>query len=455
MRKKLNAREYLAVAIMLFGMFFGAGNLIFPVFMGWQAGRNVWGAILGFIVTGVGLPLMGVAAIGISRSDGLVELSGKVSRPYSVFFTCALYLTIGPCFAIPRCAATPFTVVVSGLMSGVNERLALLIFSAVFFALVLAFSIKPGKILTYVGKILTPAFLLFLAVLVVTALVRPVASLSQMEPAEAYRGKQFVQGFLDGYNTMDALACLAFGIVVVNVIRSLGVGKPEHVAVCTAKAGIFSCLIMAAIYVAVTLAGAQIAGLGGQCANGGEVLALIAKHYFGKVGAWLLAATVTLACLKTSVGLVVSCGETFCAMFQRGPKYRVWAVIFSAASFLIANLGLNSIVAYSLPVLMLLYPLAITLILLGLFGGLFGHDRRVYISVTACTAVAAIFDFLKALPEGVRAALHLQPVLDAVNRILPLHDLGVGWLLPAALGLLIGLALRWLHIAEPKQTNAA
>ena len=144
MRKKLNAREYLAVAIMLFGMFFGAGNLIFPVFMGWQAGRNVWGAILGFIVTGVGLPLMGVAAIGISRSDGLVELSGKVSRPYSVFFTCALYLTIGPCFAIPRCAATPFTVVVSGLMSGVNERLALLIFSAVFFALVLAFSIKPG-----------------------------------------------------------------------------------------------------------------------------------------------------------------------------------------------------------------------------------------------------------------------------------------------------------------------
>ena len=129
MRKKLNAREYLAVAIMLFGMFFGAGNLIFPVFMGWQAGRNVWGAILGFIVTGVGLPLMGVAAIGISRSDGLVELSGKVSRPYSVFFTCALYLTIGPCFAIPRCAATPFTVVVSGLMSGVNERLALLIFS--------------------------------------------------------------------------------------------------------------------------------------------------------------------------------------------------------------------------------------------------------------------------------------------------------------------------------------
>ena len=101
-------------------------------------------------------------------------------------------------------------------------------------------------------------------------------------------------------------------------------------------------------------------------------------------------------------------------MFPRGPKYRVWAVIFSAASFLIANLGLNSIVAYSLPVLMLLYPLAITLILLGLFGGLFGHDRRVYISVTACTAVAAIFDFLKALPEGVRAALHLQPVLDAV-----------------------------------------
>ena len=210
---------------------------------------------------------------------------------------------------------------------------------------------------------------------------------------------------------------------------------------------------MAGIYVAVTLVGTQIAGLGGSCENGGEVLALIAKHYFGKVGAWLLAATVTLACLKTSVGLVVSCGETFCAMFPRGPKYRVWAVIFSAASFLIANLGLNSIVAYSVPVLMLLYPLAITLILLGLFGGLFGHDCRVYISVTACTAVAAIFDFLKALPAGLISSLHLQPVIDAVGTVLPLYKLGIGWLLPAAVGLLIGLSLRLGHAVRLKRTS--
>ena len=448
LKSKLTGRENLLIATMLFGLFFGAGNLIFPVFMGQLAGKHIWSAIAGFVVTGVGLPLLGVAAIGISRSNGLIELSGKVGRPYSIFFTCALYLTIGPFFAIPRCATVPFTVAVSNQLPQQYETLALAIFSLVFFLLVYLFSRRPGKILTYVGKILTPIFLLFLAVLVAAALFQPMISIPELEPVGAYQSQAFFTGFLEGYNTMDALASLAFGIIVVDVIRSLGVQQPQHVAICTAKAGIFSCLIMAAIYLAVTVAGAQSRGLGVDCANGGEVLALLAHHYFGRAGALILAATVTLACLKTSVGLVTSCAETFTTLFPKGPGYQIWTALFSLLSFLIANIGLDAIIAYSLPVLMFLYPLAITLILLGLFGQLFQHDRAVYLSVTIFTLPAALLDFLSALPASIHAALHLDGLLTLANTYLPFNSLGIGWLCPAALGLVVGLLYHKFHHAK-------
>ena len=159
MKKRLSAREYVLVASMLFGLFFGAGNLIFPVYMGQMAGHRVWSAIPGFLITGVGLPLMAVAALGISRSNGLYDLSSKVSKPYGMFFTCLLYLTIGPFFAIPRCATTSFTVGLEHLLPESSAGTWLLIFSLVFFAAALWFSLRPGKILTWVGKLLNPTFL--------------------------------------------------------------------------------------------------------------------------------------------------------------------------------------------------------------------------------------------------------------------------------------------------------
>ena len=445
MKEKLHGKETLFIATMLFGMFFGAGNLIFPVYMGQLAGRNVWPAIIGFIITGVGMPLLGVAAQGISRANGLMDMSSRVSRGYGYFFTCALYLTIGPCFAIPRCATVPFTVGVEPLLGGQDARLWLALFSFLFFASVLGFSLWPGKILTWVGKILTPVFLIFLGILVIQALIRPMGSIAEIPPTAAYQDKAFFTGFLEGYNTMDTLASLAFGIVVIDVIRGLGVEKPEAVAANTVKAGIFSCLIMALIYLAVTLVGTQSRGLYEACNNGGEVLALIAHHYFGKAGSMILIITVTLACLKTAVGLITSCSETFSAIFPRGPRYRVWAVIFCIVSFLIANLGLTSIIAYAVPVLMFLYPLAITLILLSLFGKWFSYDRKVYAWTTGFTLVAAVFDLIKALastlPTAVVEKLHLTVVVDAADKVLPFFDLGLGWILPAAVGAAIGLVL--------------
>ena len=246
MKQKLTFQEYLYVASMLFGMFFGAGNLIFPVSMGQLAGRNMWSAIIGFLITGVGLPLLGVAALGISRSSGLFNLSRKVGRPYAYFFTCALYLTIGPFFAIPRCATTSFTVGMEQLIPQGNRGwLYLLIFSLIFFGVTLYFSLYPGKILMWVGKVLTPCFLVFLAILILVTLLNPTTAIGAVEPQGAYAAQPFLTGFLEGYNTMDALASLAFGIVVVQVIRDLGVEKPEAVALTTVRSGIFSCLLMA------------------------------------------------------------------------------------------------------------------------------------------------------------------------------------------------------------------
>ena len=438
--KKLTMRQLLAVASMLFGMFFGAGNLIFPASMGQLAGSSVWLASAGLLIAGVGLPLLGVAALGVSRADGLLELSSRVGRRYGLFFTCVLYLTIGPLFAIPRCATVSYTVGVQQLLPGADQRLALALFSLVFFGAVLFFSLRPGELLTWIGKVLNPLFLCFLAVLVVRALVSPLGAVSAAAPMGAYETDAFAAGFLEGYNTMDALAGLAFGIIVVDAIRRLGVTEPGQVAKSTVGAGVFSALLMGLIYVLVAVMAAQSRGLFEPAANGGEALAQIAQHYFGSAGALILAATVTVACLKTAVGLVTSCGETFVQMFPRGPRYPVWAVGFCLFSFAIANLGLDAILAWTAPVLMFLYPLSIVLILLTLFGGLFGNHRPVLAWTGGCTIPAAGRDLVCALPQGSAAARLLAPVAG-LARWLPLADKGFGWVTPALAGLLIGLAL--------------
>lgn len=453
MKKKLTVQEYVVVASMLFGLFFGAGNLIFPVHMGQMAGSQLVPATLGFLITGVGLPLLSVAALGISKSEGLFDLSRKVSRPYAYFFTCLLYLTIGPFFAIPRCATTAFTVGIEQAVPQAAEqlRLWLLVFSAVFFAAALLFSLFPGKILTWVGKILNPFFLLFLGILIIVALVKPSAAISAVAPEGAYASQALSTGFLEGYNTMDVLAGLAFGIIVVQVIQGLGVKEPKDVAVSTVRSGIFSCLLMAVIYLAVAVVGTQSRGLFPAAENGGIALAQIAQHYLRGVGLLVLAATVTLACLKTSVALITSCSETFVGLFPKGPSYRVWAIVFCLMSFVFANLGLSTIISYAVPVLMFLYPLAIALILLALFGKFFGHSREVYVSTLVLTLVGAVYDLLRNLPENLRALLHLDGLIEAVGNVLPLSGIGFGWVCPAIIGLAIGLIL---HFSRRKKATA-
>lgn len=443
-QKNQRWRQKILVAGTLFGMFFGAGNLIFPVHLGQLAGSNVVPAILGFILTAVGIPILGVAAIGITRSDGLQTLASKVGRRYGTVFTCLLYLTIGPFFAIPRCATTSFTTGILPLLPDTAlEAWALLIFSAVFFGFVLFFSLRPGKITLWIGKIMNPVFLIFLAVLVVAALGNPGASVSAVVPDPSYQSGVLFSAMVEGYGTMDAIAGLAFGIVVIDMIHAMGVTADSQVARETLGAGVLAGILMAAIYIATILMGAQSRGLFPISENGGIALAQIAGHYLGSAGSFILAVTITFACLKTSVGLVTSCAEAFVRMFPNRLSYRSWAIVFTAFSFAVSNVGLSAIIGYSLPVLMFLYPLAITLILLALTGNWFGHDRGVYICVTAFTCAAAFFDFLKALPAGIRDGLGLNGLLRLAEKAIPLFNLNLGWVIPALIGFALGMALRW------------
>lgn len=440
--KKLSIQEIITVASMLFGLFFGAGNLIFPASMGQMSGANMWPAAAGFLITGVGLPLLGVAALGISRENGLLGLSSRVSKKYGLLFTCLLYLTIGPFFAIPRCATVSFTVGIEQLLPQTDQTLALALFSLLFFAAVLFFSLRPGEILTWIGKVLNPLFLCFLAILIIRALSEPLGQIAEIAPSGTYITDAFATGLLEGYNTMDALAGLAFGIIVVNAIRSLGVSEPDEIAKSTVKAGLLSAMLMALIYVLVTMIGAQSRGSFAAAANGGEALAQIAEHYFGSIGALILAFTVTLACLKTAIGLITSCAETFVKLFPHGPGYHIWAIGFCLVSFLIANLGLNAIIACSMPVLMFLYPLAIVLILLTLFGKTFHDDRRVLRWTIGMTVIAAIYDLLRSLPASLLSALSLDQPIHWISDMVPLAAQGFGWIPLSLLGFLLGCAMK-------------
>ncbi len=451
MKEKISGKDYTLISSMLFGMFFGAGNLIFPLILGAKAGKDMPLALLGMLVSAVGFPLLGIISMGISRSEGLLDMAGRVSKGFAYFFTCALYLTIGPLFAIPRCGATSFAVGFAPL-SGEHRALFQLIFTLLFFAAVLIFSLRPSKITDTVGKWLNPIFLLLLSVLVFAVLLRPANGVSQVPVSEDYARGAVFSGFLQGYDTLDVLASLAFGIIVINVIRGYGVENPSDIAKSTVKSGVFSMTFMAVIYAVIALAGTECYSLyADRLSNpdftGGDAFSVIAEHYFGRAGLVILALTVTFCCLKTAVGLVTSCSETFVEMFPKGPKYKTYAVGFSVFSFAVSNIGLSNIISFSAPVLYLLYPLAIVLVLLNLFGKFFKNRQCVFVTTILFTGAAALCDLIRV--SGIEA---LSGTVSAIGRVLPLYGVGMGWILPSAAGLLLGLFVSAL--SKPK-TSAA
>lgn len=440
MEKKLSSKDYLYLGSMLFGLFFGAGNLIFPVHMGQEAGANVWPAIIGFLITGIGLPFLGIIAIGISGENGLFDLASRVHKGYGYFFTVALYLVIGPFFAMPRLAATSFEIGLTPFVAESQKTLFLAIFSILFFALSWWFSRNPSKLLDYVGKFLNPLFLALLAILIVMSFVKPMANIYDITVLGKYRDHAFFTGFQNGYNTLDVLASLAFGIIVVNTLKNKGVTKKSTITADTFKSGAVSVLLMGIIYSFLSLMGTMSMGKFDLSENGGIALAQIAHYYLGTGGSIILALIVVVACLKTTIGLTTAFSETFAELFP-GLSYSTLIAGVSIIPCIIANVGLTSIISYSTPVLMFLYPLAIILVLLGVSGPLFKNNPIVYQTVTIFTIIPALIDGLQSSPEWIQNASITQKIIEFAKNTLPFFGIGMGWIVPAVFGLILGLGI--------------
>lgn len=436
--KTLQKKDYLTIGSMLFGIMFGAGNLIFPVHMGQEAGSQLWPATLGFLVSAIGLPFLAIVAMGLSESKSVYQLASKAGKGYGKLFTVLLYLVIGPFFAIPRLATTSFQIGLVPFVPEGQQTLALAIYSVFFFALAWALSHNASKLLGYVGKILNPIFLVVLGLLLAFAVFSPMGNSGAGLVQEAYATNAFAKGVLEGYNTLDVLAALAYAILVISALKSLGVTEPRQMAKDMVKSGSISMVIMAVIYALLTYAGATSLGQFELSDNGGIALAQIAGHYLGAAGNVLLALIVFFGCFKTAVGLLTAFAETFSKLFP-SVSYKTFLAVAAIFPALFANVGLTNIIAYSIPVLMFIYPLAIVLVLLGLFDKLLAGRQGVYFWVTAFTLVPATLDGLAASPW---ASLPAVANLVAFGHgLLPFSSIGMGWILPAAMGLVVGLVL--------------
>ncbi|GMA07171.1 branched-chain amino acid transport system carrier protein [Tetragenococcus halophilus subsp. flandriensis] len=447
MEKKLLFRDYLTIGSMLFGLFFGAGNLIFPVHLGQEAGANVTAANFGLLVTGVGLPFLGVIAMGLSQSSGVFELSSRVNKPYAYIFTILLYLVIGPFFALPRLATTSYEIGIAPHIPNDQQSLVLAVFSILFFVTAWWFSRKPSKILDYVGKFLNPVFLVLLAILLILAFANPLGDVANAPVQASYQSGAFSGGFIEGYNTLDALASLAFGILIIEAIKNRGIKDPSTVAVDTIKSGTISIILMGIIYSLLSYMGTMSLGGFSVSENGGVALAQLSQHYLGTYGSIILALIVIVACLKTGIGLITSFSETFSELFPKG-KYMFFTILVSAMACLFANVGLTKIIELATPVLMFLYPLAMTLIILAIIGRLFNNDPRVYQITTLFTLVASIIDGLNAAPAVVSQTGFAQTLIQLGEQYFPLFAIGMGWVLPALIGFIVSLI--WYAINKNK-----
>ncbi|NRT33850.1 LIVCS family branched-chain amino acid:cation transporter [Clostridium beijerinckii] len=441
MKQKLSFQQNLLIGSLLFGLFFGAGNLIFPVQMGQQAGDHTFTATIGFLITGVGLPILGIIASALSRSESLFDMARPISSRYASIFTCLLYLTIGPLFAIPRTATVAFEVGIHPFISDGYLKLGLIIFSLIFFAFTIYFSLKPGQILDWVGKYLTPIFLVLLSILLIATFVNPMGQASQFPAQGNYATQPLFTGLLDGYNTMDALASVAFAIIIISNIQKLGVKNPQSIAIETCKSGLVSVIGMTIIYGSLAYMGATSLGSVNRADNGGSILSMVSNHYFGFTGQILLAFIVGIACIKTAIGLITSCSEMFSEMFPNSVSYKKYAVLFTVFSFIIANFGLSNIIQLSIPVLMFLYPLVITLILLSLLAPFINKQSDVYRWTTGFTVIAAFFDLCKSLPQPLQENLIVKQLVNFAHSYLPGFDYGFGWIIPALCGFFIGLII--------------
>lgn len=427
---KLTKKKMLLVSFMLFSLFFGAGNLIFPPFLGQNAGNHTIPAMAGFLATAVILPVLGV--IVVAKFNGLDRLANKVGKHFSFIFTLLIYLSIGPGLGIPRAASVPFEMAVAPyLPEGTSVKLWMVVYSLVFFLIALWLCMTPGKLVSRIGNVLTPSLLILIIFLFISFLFKGEVNVADAQPA--YQSSPFLKGFTEGYQTMDTIAALNFGLVIAITLGTFGIKDKKDELRHTVYAGLFAGSILAAVYIMLSYMGSASSGVYDIQENGAWTLRCIVYQLFGAPGAILLAAIFTLACLTTCVGLINSISQYFSTIFKK-VSYRKWVCIIIAFSFLICNLGLNQILSISIPILNAIYPMSIVLIILGLSNRLWSKNKFVYPLVIGGTGVVSV---IYACDE---AGLSLGFITSICNR-LPLYSMGFCWVSVVPVMLVLSLAI--------------
>ena len=431
--KQLSRKNLILVGLTLFSMFFGAGNLIFPPFLGQMSGTNMWIAMFGFAVTAIGFPILGVVAV--AKSGGLDALAKRVHPIFSFIFTLLIYISIGPGLAIPRTAGTSFEMAVLPFLSeGMPADTMRLVYSCIFFFIAFLIALKPEKLTDRLGKILTPCLLVLITIIFILCLLHPMGNYGS--PVNKYVSNPFTTGFLEGYQTMDTIAALNFGILIAINIKARGIKEENDVVRETIKAGFIAGIILLCVYSALGHMGALTSGVNQTSANGAETLTLLVNFLLGKFGLVLLGIIFFIACLNTCVGLLCCCSEYFYGLVPKIP-YRMWLLLFTIISVMIANLGLSAILQISSPVLQIIYPVAIVLITLAFIHPRIKKYKLVYPITIGATGIVSIISVLNEKNVKIAGVSHILEQL-------PFYDAGLVWFVPAIISLLISIILSFV-----------
>ncbi len=417
----MKTQDLLAISLMTFALFLGAGNLIFPPSLGLEAGTNLLPAMAGFLITAVGLPALTLVVLG--RISSTKNLTKPLPKWLANTFWVLLFTAIGPAFGMPRAITVAYEM---GIKPFVNSD-HLLVFSTLFSALTLLLAFKPGHLVDYIGKVMTPLLILLLLALACAAVFSPLGT--PQVPSVDYQQNAVTNGLIQGYMTMDAIAAVGFGWVIIRAINAKGVTEPRAVARTSFKVALIYAVLMGGCYVAMGYVGATSTSVAANAANGGEILTRYVAGEFGVYGQWLLAAIITLACLTTTVGLTNASAEYYKQTFNAPFSFTVVVVVVLAGLF--ANFGLDQILAVSLPVILVLCPVAIALVLASL---VFPNKQGVSLTYVGILVAAFVFG-------GIDALHILGKMPESLNNTfansLPLYDAHASWFFPCLVVLVV------------------
>lgn len=420
-------KDALVVGFALFAMFFGAGNLIFPPFLGVVSGTKWFTAFIAFLFADGGLALLGV--IALTRTSGDMEmLFTRAGKAIGVFIGTAMILCIGPFLAIPRTAATTYEI---GIKPAIGAGFSPIVFAVIFFAITCLLSIKPSRVVDIVGTFLTPALLICLAVLILKGAIAPLGNPLDRTLID----NVFASGINEGYQTMDAMASCIFAGIIINSIRDKGYTDKKSMVKATILSGVVAVIGLAFVYGGLAYLGATVSPIYDDTVERTALILAITEGVLGGTGKVILAIIVSLACLTTAIGLTSSCGNYFRDLSKGKIKYEYTVVAVCIFSAIISNFGVDQIIKMAVPVLTTIYPSVVTFILLGLFNDKIKNDNVFKVAIW----VAFILGFVSMLP-GLSVFEHNASIQGIGSSFVdwPLGQFGFFWFVPVAIAAIIG-----------------